>query len=442
MRKDYEADNHQRRVRTMTRTRRLAATTFRSLRIRNFRLYFVGQLVSMTGTWMQAVAQGWLVLRLTHNSGSALGFVTALQFLPVLLFGAWSGVLADRFDKRRLLLCTQSIMAVFAALLAALTIGGVISLWMVYVLAFLTGLANAFDNPARQAFVSEMVGAEDLTNAISLNSAMFNGARVVGPALAGLAISLVDVGPCFAFNAVSFVAVLGSLWYIRTDELEHYEPIARAKRQVREGIGYAWRTPELRRTLVIVGIVGTVAFNFNVLLPLLAKVAFHGTAGMYGLMSSAMGLGALIGAMVTASRVRPGEAWLLLSCIAFGVWMVAAGLVPSLALALVMLVLMGAFMMAFMATANSSIQLIAQPSMRGRVMALYALVFLGSTPIGGPIVGYISQHFGPRFAFVLTGGITIVTGAVAGLSSLRTWRARQPGLEVAHPSLVLEPAAA
>src|SRR3954447_7164829 len=378
MRNNDEADDDQRRMRTLTRTRRLAANTFRSLRIRNFRLYFTGQLVSMTGTWMQAVAQGWLVLRLTHNSGSALGFVTALQFLPVLLFGAWSGVLADRFDKRRLLLCTQSFMAVCAAVLAALTIAGSIQLWTLYLLAFLTGLANAFDNPARQAFVSEMVGPDDLTNAISLNSAMFNGARVVGPALAGLAISLVDVGPCFAFNAVSFVAVIGSLWYIRTDELQRHQPVARAKRQVREGIGYAWRNPELRRTLLLVGIVGTVAFNFNVMLPLLAKVVFHGTAGTYGLMSSAMGLGALIGAVVTASRVRPSDTWLLGSCIAFGVWMVAAGLAPSLGLALVVLVLMGAFMMAFMATANSSIQLIAVPSMRGRVMALYSLVFLGS----------------------------------------------------------------
>src|SRR4051812_956015 len=401
----------------MTKTKRLAASTFRSLRVRNFRLYFTGQLVSMTGSWMQIVAQGWLVLRLSDNSGAALGLVTALQFLPVLLIGAWSGVVVDRFDKRKLLMVTQSFAAVLAGILAVLTLTGVVQLWTVYLLAFLTGFVTAFDNPARQTFVSDLVGPDDLSNAIGLNSAMFNLARIAGPALAGVLISLVDVGPCFALNAVSFLAVIVSLLMIHTDQLAHHVPVVRAKRQVREGLTYVWHTPELRLTLMVMAVVGTLAFNFQVVLPLLAKLSFHGNAGTYGLLSSVMGAGSLIGALGTASRHKPTPKVLMGSCVAFGAFMLAASMAPTLPIAIPLFVLTGATSMTFMATANTTLQLKATPSMRGRVMALYTLVFLGSTPIGGPIIGYICQHFGPRVGFGV-GGVAALVAGLAGSTTL------------------------
>ena len=410
----------------MTRVRGAANRTFRSLRIRNFRVFFLGQLVSMCGSWMQIVAQGWLVLRLSHNSGSALGVVTALQFLPVLLIGAWSGVVIDRFDKRTLLIITQTGAAVMAGVLAVLTLTGVVELWMVYLLSFLTGFITAFDNPARQTFVSELVGHEELSNAIGLNSAMFNLARIAGPALAGILISLVDVGPCFALNAVSFVAVIFSLMVMHTDQLVRQPPVARAKRQVREGLIYVWHTPELRSTLLVMAVVGTLAFNFQVVVPLLAKLSFHGNAGTYGLLSSVMGGGSLFGALGTASRAKPTAKVLLVSCVTFGAFMLGVSLAPSLALALPLFALTGAMSMTFMATANSTLQLTATPSMRGRVMALYTLVFLGSTPIGGPIIGFVSQHFGPRVGFGVGGAASLVAGVVASVTLLRRHRQQEP----------------
>jgi MFS family permease len=316
---------------------------------------------------------------------------------------------------------------VCAAVLATLTLAGSIQLWMVYGLAFLTGLANAFDNPARQAFVSEMVGEDDLTNAIGLNSAMFNGARVVGPALAGLAISLVDVGPCFAFNAISFIAVIGSLWAIRPHELQRQAPVARAKRQVREGIAYAMRTPELRMTLFLVAIVGTVAFNFNVLLPLLAKVVFHGNAGTYGIMSSVLGFGALVGALVAASRSKPTTMLLATAALAFGAMMLADAVAPTLAWEMVALALTGATSITFMSTANATVQLTSRPEMRGRVMSLYMLLFLGSTPIGGPIVGWIGERYGARWSLAI-GGISCLVAAAVTVPALTAGRRQLRGI--------------
>src|SRR4051812_49131942 len=403
----------------MSAVKGAASRTFRSLHNRNFRVFFLGQLVSMCGSWMQIVAQGWLVLRLSDNSGAALGLVTALQFLPVLLIGAWSGVVVDRFDKRKLLMVTQSFAAVLAGILAVLTLTGVVQLWTVYLLAFLTGFVTAFDNPARQTFVSDLVGPDDLSNAIGLNSAMFNLARIAGPALAGVLISLVDVGPCFALNAVSFVAVIISLLMMHSDHLVAHVPVVRAKRQVREGLSYVWHTPELRSTLLVMAVVGTLAFNFQVVVPLLAKLSFHGNAGTYGLLSSVMGAGSLVGALVTASRHKPTPKVLLVSCVSFGVFMLGASMAPSLGLALPLFALTGGMSMMFMATANSTLQLTATPSMRGRVMALYTLVFLGSTPIGGPLIGLISQHFGPRVGFGIGGAAAVVAGMVASASLLR-----------------------
>src|SRR3954447_2652383 len=349
----------------MSAVKGAASRTFRSLHNRNFRVFFLGQLVSMCGSWMQIVAQGWLVLRLSDNSGAALGLVTALQFLPVLLIGAWSGVVVDRFDKRKLLMVTQTFAAILAGILAVLTLTDVIQLWMVYLLAFLTGFVTAFDNPARQTFVSELVEPDDLSNAIGLNSAMFNLARIAGPAIAGILISLVDVGPCFALNAVSFVAVIVSLGMMHTDTLLRQPPVVRAKRQVREGLTYVWHTPELRSTLLVMAVVGTLAFNFQVVVPLLAKLSFHGNAGTYGLLSSVMGAGSLIGALGTASRHKPTAKVLVLSCIAFGAFMLVASMAPTLGIAIPLFALTGATSMTFMATANTTLQLKATPSMRG-----------------------------------------------------------------------------
>src|SRR3954464_1342122 len=273
----------------MTKLRGLSKKTFSSLRVRNYRLYFFGQFVSMTGTWMQSLAQGWLVYNnLSDKDANALGTVVALQFLPYLLFGAWGGVLADRFDKRKTLILTQTAMAVFALGLAAVTLTHVVDLWMVYGLTLMTGFANAMDNPARQAFVSEMVGSDELANAVALNSAMFNAARIVGPAIGGILISTVGVGACFGYNAFSFIAMLVALSLMRPHELMRSERVAKAKGQVREGFKYAWHTPVLRSTLLVIALVGTAALNYTVVLPVFAKTTFDGDAGTFGLMTSAM----------------------------------------------------------------------------------------------------------------------------------------------------------
>jgi MFS family permease len=424
----------------MTRLRVATGRTFRSLHVRNYRLYFFGQMVSMTGTWMQTIAQGWLVYRLT-KSGTAIGGVYALQFLPFLIMGPWGGVIADRFDKRRTLVFTQSLMAVFAGVLAVLTITDVIQLWQVYLLAFLTGSANAFDNPTRQAFVSEMVGPEDLANAVGLNSAMFNVARIFGPAAAGLLIKFVGIGQCFGANAVSYLAVIGSLLAMRNSELFSVTRVARAKGQIRAGFAYVWRTPVLRSTILVVTVVGTLALNFSVVLPLVAAKTFHGDAGTYGLITSFMGAGSLIGALATASRGRPTPKLLFGTCLAFGVLMTAAALAPTLRIELLLLAMMGCAAIAFMASANTTLQLTSSAEMRGRVMALYMLVVLGSTPIGAPIVGWISQHFGPRFGLGIGGVSTLLAAIAFGGSLLRARgiRRRDAGL-LGDPAA--EPAAA
>ena len=396
----------------MTRVRSVTSEMFRSMRIRNFRLYFYGQLVSSTGTWMQSVALGWLVLRIT-GSGVAVGFVTALQFLPMLLISSWGGVIADRRDKRLTLVVTQSGMALCAAGLAAVTLGGGARLWVIYLLTLCSGAFNAIDNPVRQSFASEMVGPADLPNAVSLNSAVFNTSRIIGPALGAVLIKTVDVGPCFAVNAVSFVAVIAGLLMMRREELWLGRRVARAKGQIREGLRYVWRTGELRSTILLVAVVGTLAFNFTVVLPVMAKFTFHSDAGTYGVLTSLMGAGAMVGALATASRL-PTPRRLAGSCLAFGIVMALAAVAPTLLAEELLIVLVGAASITFLATANSMCQLGSTPEMRGRVMALYGLVFLGSTPIGGPLVGWICQDLGPRYGMGLGGVATILAALVAG----------------------------
>jgi MFS family permease len=398
----------------VTRLRRAGEQTFRALRVRNFRLYFLGQVVSVSGTWMQTVALGLLLLssRL-HGNGFDVGAATALQYVPMLLFGAWGGLVADRVNKRHLLFVTQGSAGVLALALALLTGFGNIRMWEVFALAAMLGVANLFTNPARQAFVSEMVGRELLPNAVSLNSVLMNSARVIGPAIGGVLIFTVG----FYVNAASYAAVIVALWLMRPSELHETGRVARAKGQVREGLRYVWATPSLRRPLLSMAVVGTLAFNFTTTLPLLAEYTFHGGPGTYSAFTAAMGAGAVAGGLLVAHRSRPSVPILGLIGVAFGAMIALVALAPTEAVALAALVLMGLFSIAFIATANATIQLTAEPSMRGRVMSLYAIAFLGSTPIGAPLMGWISDTTSPRVALV----IGAASAVVAGLPLARQW---------------------
>jgi MFS family permease len=405
----------------LRQVRRLVTSTFDSLRVRNYRLFFIGQVVSVSGSWMQRIAQAWLVLHLS-GSGLALGVVTGLQFLPVLLIGAWGGLLADRIGKRRLLLWTQAGMGLLALALGLLTISGSVHLWMVYLLALALGCLTAVDNPARQAFVMEMVGRERVMNAVSLNSAVFTAARVVGPAVAGLLINAVGTGWCFMINALSFAAVLGALALMRPKELLPAPRPGRGPGQVRAGLRHAWSRLELRVPLLLMAVVGTLALNFSVVLPLLATQTFHGNAGTYGLLFSTFGLGSLLGALIAAGRAEPSRRLLLLSLLAFGALMLAAAAAPTLPVELAVLIPLGVAAIAFQATGNSMLQVHSDPDLRGRVMALYGVVFLGTTPIGAPIVGWVSEQFGPRAGLAL-GGVSILIALL--VFSLWRWLSRR-----------------
>jgi MFS family permease len=388
------------------------AQTFDALHTRNFRLFFTGQIISVSGTWMQTVAQAWLVLRLT-GSGVDLGVVTATQWLPMLLFGTWGGVVADRFDKRRVLVGTQLAAGLLALALGILTATGTVRLWMVFVLAAGLGAVNTIDNPTRQSFVMEMVGRDRVTNAVTLNSVVMNGARITGPALAGVLIATVGTALCFLLNAGSYLAVILALMLMRHAELTPAEPVVRAKGQIKAGLRYVWSTPALRTPLLLITVVGTLAYNFNVTLSLMARYTFHSGAGAYGAMTSAMGLGAVVGGLVSAGRGEPTGRRLAGVAITFGVLILVTSVMPDLPAELVSLAVMGAFSITFIATANTTLQLGSTPEMRGRVMALYAVAFLGTTPIGSPIVGWVSQAFGARVGIGLGGVATLVAGLVA-----------------------------
>jgi len=394
--------------------------TFRSLRIRNYRLFFFGQLVSLTGTWMQQVGQDWLVLRLT-NQALPLGITLALQFAPMLVLGAWAGVVADRLDKRRLLLATQAAMASLALVLGVLTATGTIRLWMVYVLALLLGCATAFDMPTRQAFVSEMVGPDRVTNAVGLNSAVFNSARVVGPAVAGVLIAAVGIAPAFLINAASYLAVIAGLLAMDPARLHRLPPVDRAEGQVRAGLRYVWADQVLRSTIALVAVVGALGLNYRVALPLLARFTFGGDASAYGALASIMAAGAVVGALAAARRGRPSRALLLGSVAVFGLLSVAAAAAPTLIAEAVVLAPLGVASMTFLATANSTLQLASSPEMRGRVMALYGLVFLGSTPVGGLLGGWMAGQFGPRSILLLSGVSSLAAVGLAALLTRQRW---------------------
>lgn len=395
--------------------------TFRSLRVRNYRLFAGGQIVSLTGTWAQRVAQSWLVLELSNDSGVALGIATALQFLPVLLFGLYGGVLADRYDKRRLLIGAQAAMGVLALVLAVLDLTGTVQLWHVYALAFGLGLASVVDTPVRQAFVSEMVGPDDLPNAVGLNSATFNSARIVGPAVAGIAIAAVGTGWVFAANALSYVAVLAGLHAIRTSELYPSQRLARAKGQLREGLSYVRRRPELLIPMVLVFVIGTFGLNFEITLALVVKNVFRLDAGAYGLLTAFFAAGSLIGALASARRTGPPRQRTLLgAAIVLGLLIIAVGLAPNLPVMAVLLVPTGIAALTFTTTTNSSLQLASAPQVRGRVMALYVLVFLGGKPVGGPLIGAIAEVFGPRSSLLVGGAVTALAGVVAAVALARS----------------------
>jgi MFS family permease len=398
--------------------------TFQSMRVRNFRLFFGGQLISQGGTWMQTIALNWLVLHLSHNNGFLVGLAIALQFTPTLLFGVWGGAIADRFDKRKVLLCTQVAMAGVAVLLSIVDLTGIVQLWMLYVLVFAYGMALAVDNPTRQSFVSELVPAADLPNAIGLSSAIFQLARVLGPALAGVLILAGGTGICFVLNSVSFLFVIGALLMMRPEELHRSAPLGREKGQLTEGLRYIWHTAELRWILLLMLVVGTFAINSPVVLPLLAKITFHSGPEVYSWMSIAMGAGAMIGALFAANRADVRGTLLYSTGMVFGVSILVAALAPTLTLFIAVLVVVGGGQIAFLATTNSALQLISEPSMRGRVMAVYTITLLGTTPIGGPLVGWVSDAFGPRWGFAIGGVATVVGVLVFGTAYVRARRGR------------------
>jgi MFS family permease len=394
------------------------AGTFDALRVRNFRVYMSGQSISLVGTWMQTVAQSWLVLELTH-SGTALGLVTAAQFLPVLLLASYGGLAADRVGKRRILLCTQSTLMSLALVLGLLTVTHVVRLWMVFVLAIALGVSNAFDNPARQSFAIEMVGRDLVRNAVTLNAVTVNAARAVGPAVAGLIIAATGVGICFLLNAASFVAVLVSLSLMDVEALRPAPVAPRARGQVREGLRYVARHTDILSTLLMMALIGTLAYEFQVVLPLVATDSFHGDARTYGFLTSAMGAGAIAGGLVVARSSGTGVRHVTGAALGFGMAIALAAVAPSLPLELGALLLVGAGSAAFISIGNATLQLASEPSMRGRVMALWAIAFLGSTPVGGPIVGVVGEHLGARDALGL-GAASCLLAAAGG--AVVCWR--------------------
>ena len=396
----------------MTGPQSFLRRTFASLSVRNYRLFFMGQAISLSGTWMQTVAQGLLVLELT-GSGTALGLVTALQALPVLLFGAWGGVTADRWPKRNILYVTQSVAGVASLLVGALVITDHVQLWMIYALATVLGFVKVFDNPTRQTFVREMVGRDRLTNAVALNSTEMNLARVIGPTIAGITVATVGLGACFVVNGVSYAAVVAMLLRMRPEELRPAARLARAGGQLGEGLRYVRATPVVRNTLLMMAIIGTFTYEFSVVLPLFSEFTFDAGASGYAALTAAMGVGAVVGGIFTAGRATTTPRMLVTSASLFGVSVLLAAIAPTLALAIGAMVIVGFFSINFTSLGNVTLQLESAPEMQGRVMSLWSIAFLGTTPIGGPFMGSIGEHAGARAALGI-GGIAALVAAALG----------------------------
>jgi MFS family permease len=397
--------------------------TFASLSVYNYRLYFIGQGLSQTGTWLQTIAQTWLVLQLTH-SATLIGLLTAAQFLPVLLLGPFGGVITDRFPKRRTLYMTQSAAMLLAFILAALVLSHSVHVWMVFVLAGCLGLINVVDNPTRQTFIMEMVGRDSLKNAVTLNSIEINLARVIGPTIAAVLIANVGIGECFLVNGFSYLAVLAGLVLIRSRDLHVSQRTGQLKGQLREGLRYVRRTPVLLNILLMMAVIGTLSYEFPVVLPVFASRTFHGGASTYALLTAAMSIGAVVGGIITASR-RNTSIWALpIAALLFGVCILLVAVAPSMLLASLLLVFVGIGSISFTAVGNSTLQLESDPAMRGRVMSLWTVAFLGSTPIGGPIIGWISEHAGPRWGLAV-GGVAAIATAIFGAFAIRRNRRQQ-----------------
>ncbi|TMM35638.1 MAG: MFS transporter [Actinobacteria bacterium] len=401
-------------------------STFQSLQIRNYRLFATGQLISLIFGWVQITAQDWLVLELSHGSASALGVVTALQFAPMLLFTLYAGKLADRFDKRYLLIVANLLWFVLAALMGALVVSGAVLLWQVYVFAALWGVVTAVETPVRQSFVSELVGKPLLPNAMSLNAATFNTARILGPALAGLTIAALGTGTAFVVNAASYVFPVVALARLRAGELHRENrQVSAAEARVVDGLRYVWRRHDLLLPVVLILVVGMVGFNYQLTLPVLAKNVFHTGAATFGLLVTALAAGALMGALAgTRRRARP-SAWLVLgAAIGYGALGTLAGFMPTYGLTALVMVPTG-FAQIFLAqAANQRVQLGTDAEMRGRVMALYILAFLGTNPIGAPLVGWFAEVFGPRASIWAGGAISLAAALAALLWQLRRSQTR------------------
>ena len=399
-------------------------STFAALRVRNYRLYFSGQVISNTGTWMQRIAQDWLVLELT-NSPFAVGITTALQFLPLMLLGLFGGLIADRYPKRTLLIGTQSAMGLLAAGLAAFTLSGTVTVWHVYAIALLLGLVTVVDNPARQVFVNEMVPPLLVRNAVSLNSGSFQVARLVGPAVAGVLISAVGSGWAFAINAVSFAATIGALWAMDTALLQKVPRAARERGQIREGLRYVRARPNLLWLIVLVFFIGTFGFNFAIILSAYAKITFHSGAELYGWLNTALATGSLTGALLAARRATVRLGFLFATSAAFALSMIVLALIGSIPVFMVLLVPSGLLAIGFNAMANATVQLSTDAVVRGRVMSLFMLVLAGGTPIGGPVIGGVADLWGAPVALIVSGVICLTaTVACAALA------ARQAGIRV------------
>lgn len=413
---------------------------FRSLRVRNYRLFAGGQVVSLTGTWMQRLAQDWLVLHLSHGSGTALGITTGLQFLPMLLFGLYGGVLADRYPKRRLLLISTVGMALSALGLGLLDVTGAVRLWHVYALAFALGLVSVLDTPVRQAFVVELVGRDLVQNAVSLNSATFNAARIVGPGLAGLLIAAYGTGPVFLINAASFAGPLLGLLLMRPNELQVAAAVPREPGMLRAGLAYVRARPDLYVPIALLGVVGAFGLNFQITIALMAQHVFHSGAGSFGLLSTGLALGSLLGALLAAARRTVRLRMVLGAALTFGLLEVVTGLMPTYWSFFALLIPTGAAVLTFTTAANTTVQARTAPHMRGRVMALYVLVFFGGTPFGSPLIGWLTNVFGARSS-LLIGGAVSAAGALAATVILA--RARRLRLEAhllrLHPHIHVRP---
>jgi MFS family permease len=396
--------------------------TFRSLEFRNFRLFFTGQLISQVGNWLTLVAQTLLVLKLT-DSGIALGGLAAAQFGPVLLLGPWAGLIADRSDKRKLLLTVQSIAMAQSFVLAALAFSGHPPVWAVYAVALVGGVTIAFDNPARRSFVTEMVPEDAVPNAVGLNSALMTSSRVVGPALAGLLVVTAGFGWTFLLDGISYIAVLAGLKMMRTEELRRAPVTIRARGQVRQGLRHARSVPELWVPLAMMGLVGTLSYNFQTVFPLFIIRDLHGTGATFTVLFSVVSVGALIGALAVARRRRISIRAVAVSSLAYGLALACMAVAPNQAVAFTIAPLLGLASIAFLTASTAIVQVEAAPEMRGRVLALQAMLFLGSTPIGGPIVGYVSERFGARYGIGIGAGAALTAGA-AGLAFARRRAAR------------------